>query len=77
MGAHEQKELAKEAGIPHIPTVYNCFYLRDSTSVSDLLSKADGISFFEYCLREGLVFKFTDGNLSFKAIGNAWLLDEN
>lgn len=71
----ERQELARALQIQHVP-VYPYVALNSSErdTVEFLLKAAYGISKVGVCLREGLVFKRSDGTASFKVISNEWLL---
>lgn len=63
-------------GLEHVPKIECCTLSEFGiTSISDALYQADGPS-LNNPVREGLVFKRTDGSGSFKAISNAFLLGD-
>lgn len=64
--------------INHVPIVHHEVTLDELNlkSVADLLVYADGPSFNPKVKREGLVFKRTDGDFSFKAISEKWLANK-
>lgn len=67
------KEIASK--IKHVPVLHSDVKLRELNlkSVHELLKFAEGPS-LKAAQREGVVFKRLDGQFSFKAISNAWLL---
>lgn len=66
-----------DAKIKHVPILYNRIKLGDLNlhSTNDLLKFAEGPSLTNK-VREGLVFKRLDGDFSFKAISNQYLLQQ-
>jgi RNA ligase (TIGR02306 family) len=68
----ERRELCKPQGIPHIKIIDKEFIL-DHT-VDQLLEMAEGPGVNPGVKREGLVFKQNNGQFSFKAISNSYLL---
>jgi len=66
-------KLVEELGLPHVPL--KGFGTLVGT-VSNLLEDADGVSVVNpKCIREGYVYKcMTDSTISFKCIGNSYLL---
>lgn len=70
----ERQELAKRLDIPHVPVINNDALL-NWMGVEDILFAAEGKSMLNDKIeREGLVFKATKFESSFKAISNKWLL---
>ena len=63
--------------ISHVPVLHENTSLQELQifSIEDLLKFADGPSYNPNVKREGVVFKRIDGQFSFKAISNAWLLN--
>ena len=63
--------------VEHVPTIANDVTLDELgiTNVKELLAFAEGPSLV-HPVREGLVFKRTDGGFSFKAISNVFLSKE-
>ena len=57
--------------LPTVPIVNDNYYLPDT--VEEVLEFADGMSALDGKVREGIVFRNTDG-LSFKAVSNKYLL---
>ena len=73
MTPDERLELVLELGLETVPTLYP--YEKLKVTLDELISKADGESGLNTkTKREGLVYKSTCGNYSFKVISNAWLL---
>lgn len=72
----QRRQLVEELGLKHVPVIHESITLADmgATSVSEILSLADGPSLNPSVAREGLVFKNLDGSIKFKAISNQWLL---
>lgn len=73
----EVREFCKQYSLCHVPVVAEVGRLRDWNidSIESALKVAEGHSLNNE-VREGLVFKRTDGAFSFKAISNAFLLGE-
>lgn len=74
----DRQNLIKEMGLNHVPVLENNFELNHM--VDDLITKADGKSVIGnkvQPLREGIVFKEMNGNMSFKAISNKYLLGQS
>lgn len=70
----ERQALAKSLDITHVPVINNDALL-NGMGIQDLLFAAEGKSRLnENIEREGLVFKATRFESSFKAISNKWLL---
>jgi ATP-dependent RNA circularization protein (DNA/RNA ligase family) len=68
----ERRELCKQLNIPHIKVVEEDFVL--CHNVDQLLEMAEGPGVNPGVKREGLVFKQNNGQFSFKAISNSYLL---
>lgn len=68
----ERRELCKQLRIPHIKVVEEDFVL--CHNVDRLLEMAEGPGVNAGVKREGLVFKQNNGQFSFKAISNSYLL---
>ena len=68
----ERRELCKQLRIPHIKVVEEDFVL--CHNVDQLLEMAEGHGVNAGVKREGLVFKQNNGQFSFKAISNSYLL---
>ena len=61
-------------GIANVPVISNAFVLPPDATVESLLALAEAPSaLLATQHREGLVFKATDSNESFKVISNAYL----
>ncbi|KAI0136316.1 RNA ligase, DRB0094 family [Xylariales sp. AK1849] len=69
----EAEEMAKQLGLKHVQ-VTGYHRLGDiATSVQELLARAEGKGLYGQ-KREGIVLKHIDGDFSFKAISNSYLL---
>jgi len=66
----------KRVGIDSVPVLYYTPLSVRYTTASDIIKDADGMSILNSTNREGLVFKSHDGQKSFKAISNKYLLKE-
>lgn len=68
-------EIVEKLGFQHVPILFRCVTLSELKidSLDSLLKFAEGPS-LNASHREGVVFKSVDGNFSFKAISNRWLL---
>jgi RNA ligase (TIGR02306 family) len=75
LSSFERISIVNELNLIHVPKIDNFdFYINDMT-IEDILNFADGKSDVGNCpAREGVVFKSLDGQISFKAISNKWLL---
>jgi RNA ligase (TIGR02306 family) len=63
--------------IRHVPIIYSDVILGDTpTLLTDILTMAEGKSLNGETEREGIVLKSLDGQFSFKAISNKYLLKE-
>lgn len=73
--SHERRSLVNLIGLKHVPVlVPNMMHL---PSVDDYVRMADGKSALNHDqAREGLVFKDIHGGVSFKAVSNAYLINE-
>ncbi len=73
----ERRRIATMLDIPHVPVLATDASLEDLgiTNMEQLLEFADGPS-LAHPMREGLVFKATDIEFSFKTISNRFLLKE-
>jgi RNA ligase (TIGR02306 family) len=74
----ERQDLVSQMGLKHVPIVEENFEL--NCDVESLINKADGNSLVGNkgkTLREGLVFKEVNGEMSFKAISNKYLLGQS
>lgn len=71
-----RRSLIEHMGLRHVPVI-TCGKDLSTGSVADLLEWAEGPSrLYEKQEREGIVFKQTNGGMSFKAISNKYLLGE-
>jgi hypothetical protein len=61
-------------GLRHVPVIDAEFVL--NTDVDGLLNMAESKSELADVQREGLVFKQNNGGFSFKAVSNAYLINE-
>lgn len=73
----QTREFCVRHGLKHVPVLHDGCTLREFgiSSIADALYQAEGPSMI-HAVREGLVFKRTDGAFSFKAIANNFLLTE-
>jgi len=75
MSVDDRHEIANEYDIQHTPVIgyidVECYKTRD-----DYLTMAEGQSKLHATQREGLVFKSKDGQFSFKAVSNTYLLKQ-
>ena len=62
------------SGLQHVPVIDAEYVL--NTDVDGLLTMAESKSRLANVQREGLVFKQNNGGFSFKAISNAYLINE-
>lgn len=68
----DAKLYMEKAGVPWVPILTDVFYLPDT--VDELLAIATANSELDNELREGLVLRSQDGQKSFKAVSNEFLL---
>lgn len=68
----DRRDLAEELNIKHVPVTVEEFVIEQT--VEQLLQMAEAKSELNVCEREGIVFKHRDGQTSFKAISNKFLL---
>lgn len=68
----ERQELCAVLDVPHVPIVNENYNL--DKDVKQLLEMAEGEGMNKGVKREGLVFKHTTSDFSFKAISNSYLL---
>lgn len=83
MEPERTKNLCVLYELKHVPILHDSVTLRElfpnatqDTIIQDLLDYADGPSALGGKFREGVVFKRVDGQFSFKAISNSYLLKE-
>ena len=74
IGTIEMLKILAEYGVPCVPIVCETVYMSDFKSVDDILLFAEGRSQKDGLPREGIVFRTTDGQKSFKAVSNSFLL---
>lgn len=67
-----RRVLTESLGLKHVPVLDDFYVLNDS--IDDLLKLAEGKSRVADVEREGIVFKQTHGDFTFKAISNNYLL---
>lgn len=70
----ERQKMAAEFGIPHVPVWSARMKLPE---LAQIIADADGPSGLNGKYREGLVFKSTVRDFSFKVISNRYLIDED
>ena len=66
------KEILKKYNIPTVPIIDANYIMPDT--VDEVLNYADGESAIDGGMREGIVFRDMNGDLSFKAVSNPFLL---
>jgi len=64
--------LTQQFNLDHVPVIQHTTNLVPDTTT--LLSSAEGISHLNDSIREGLVFKSDNREVSFKVINNSWLI---
>lgn len=69
------REIVTRYGLNFVPILNEDFILLDS--VNDMITYADGESQLRHTLREGIVIRNYDKNISFKCISNKFLLKHN
>ena len=69
------RDILKEYGMKFVPILENDYILLDN--VDDMIKYADGKSKIYDTLREGVVIRNYDRNVSFKCISNKFLLKHN
>lgn len=69
------RDILKEYGMKFVPILENNYILLDN--VDDMIKYADGKSEIYDTLREGVVIRSYDRNVSFKCISNKFLLKHN
>ena len=72
MNPEEGAQLMGTYGVPFVPVLEKNFELPETCD--DLLAYADGKSVVDGGMREGCVFRSVDGQRSFKAVSNKYLL---
>ncbi|EPS39928.1 hypothetical protein H072_6241 [Dactylellina haptotyla CBS 200.50] len=73
MQPKEAEELAAQLGLKHVPVIGYRRLGNIATSVKEILARAEGKG-LNGRKREGIVLKQVDGDFSFKAISNSYLL---
>ena len=74
-GTEMMKCYLEPMGIPCVPTVESDIVFTDKfATVEDMLLYAEGDSKVDGLPREGIVFRTKDGQKSFKAVSNSFLL---
>ena len=68
----QAKELIEKYNIPTVPIIDANYIMPDT--VDEVLNYADGESAIDGGMREGIVFRDMNGDLSFKAVSNPFLL---
>lgn len=74
VGTIEMLKILADYGVPCVPIVCEPVYMSDFKTVDDILTYAEGNSQKDGLPREGIVFRTTDGQKSFKAVSNSFLL---
>lgn len=74
IGTIEMLKILADYGVPCVPIVCEPVYMSDFKSVDDVLLFAEGRSQKDGLPREGIVFRTVDGQKSFKAVSNSFLL---
>lgn len=77
LGSEERLKIVEQLGLNHVPILYRDITLQelDLCNIDRFLEFAEGKS-LNSDRREGVVFKSMDGQFSFKAIANSYLLKE-
>lgn len=73
--ADSRYSIVESLGLKHVPILHKAVTLKELGlhSIEDVLKYAEGKSLFA-TEREGIVFKSINGDFSFKAISNKWLV---
>lgn len=74
-GSLAAKDLIENSGLKFVPILSGDYILPDS--VEEMLEYADGTSTIFPTMREGLVIRSQQGDISFKAVSNKYLLKKN
>ena len=74
VGTESMTGLLTSYGIPCVPIVENSMKINQFENVDAILTYAEGDSLIDKHPREGIVFRTTDGQKSFKAVSNSYLL---
>lgn len=71
----EKEEVCEELNLKHVPIITTLYYMKDDTTVDDILEMSNGKSELYDTIREGLVIrKFDNDKISFKAKSPNYLL---
>ena len=74
IGTIEMMKILADYEVPCVPIMCEHVYMSDFHTVDDILAYAEGGSIKDGLPREGIVFRTTDGQKSFKAVSNSFLL---
>ena len=74
IGTEEMSSILSLYSIPTVPIIDRNISLQQFETVDDILAYAEGASTIDGLPREGIVFRTTDGQKSFKAVSNSFLL---
>jgi ATP-dependent RNA circularization protein (DNA/RNA ligase family) len=74
VGTREMIALLDKYGIPCVPVVEVSMKINQFENVDAILTYAEGTSAVDGLPREGIVFRTEDGQKSFKAVSNSFLL---
>lgn len=74
-GSLVAKDLMEGRGLKFVPILSTNYILPDT--VEEMLEYADGTSVISTTMREGLVIRSQQGDISFKAVSNKYLLKKN
>ena len=78
MSPSEREEIAKQLGLEQVPILDKEFRIPQESPMASLLAFADGPSQLKNTqLREGLVFKSNQRQMSFKVVSNKYLLKQS
>ena len=72
LGSLDAAQIIEKHGMQFVPILDSCYKLPET--VDDMLKYADGKSTLSNTLREGVVVRSRDGQKSFKAVSNEFLL---
>ncbi len=72
VGSCTAKEICEKQGLKFVPIIATDYVLPDT--VNEVLEYAHGQSVIGDTLREGIVFRSSDGKLSFKAVDPLFLI---
>ncbi len=74
VGTESMTSLLTSYGVPCVPIVENSMKINQFENVDAILTYAEGDSLVDKHPREGIVFRTMDGQKSFKAVSNSYLL---